>query len=420
MPQTNTGPSRPTMPYLITNGRVIDPCSGTDRVADLYLRGGLVERIAPPGSLSPSGVYTGIDAQGLVVCPGLVDLHVHLREPGQTHKEDVASGCAAAVLGGVTSVLCMPNTIPPVDTPAVVSHILSRARDADLIKVHPVAALTERLAGERLTDFDALKRAGACALSDDGMPLVKDELMASALVSADKLGLPVLSHCEPETDMARRDLALAEKTGCPVHLCHVSRRETVQALREAKARGVRVTAETCPHYLWFTEDDARRIGANAKMNPPLGTQEDRQAVLDALADGTLDALATDHAPHHPSEKALPWAKAPNGIIGLETLLAASLTALYHTGRMSLPRLLAAMTSTPAAIARLACGRIAEGRAADITIFDPDAVWRVEARRMASKSQNTPFDGETLRGKVVHVFSDGKLRVRFGNLSAEGV
>jgi len=401
------------MPYLIKNGRLIDPAARFDEPADLFLRNGLIERAAPPGELSPPGAYTVIDAAGLVVCPGLVDIHTHLREPGQTHKEDVASGSLAAALGGVTSLICMPNTEPAADSPAVLSLILDRAASADLVKVYPAAALTEGLSGRRLTDFAVLRAAGAQALSDDGRPLSDNALMERALINAARLSLPVLSHCEPETAQAARDIALAEKTGCPVHICHVSRGETVALIRAAKARSVAVTAETCPHYLWFTSEDAERIGANAKMNPPLGTVADRAAVIAGLADGTIDALATDHAPHHPGEKALPLPKAPSGVIGLETLLSAALTALYHTGRMDLMSLLNAMTAKPAAVAGLPAGRAAEGCPADLLLFDPDAVWRVDARRLASKAQNTPFDGMELRGRAVHVFVDGKQRVKFG-------
>jgi dihydroorotase len=404
------------MPYLIRNGRLIDPDTGVDKLCDLYLRGGVVERIAPPGDYTPPGVYDTVDAAGLVVCPGLTDVHTHLRDPGQTHKEDIASGSRAAVLGGVTSLLCMPNTEPPLDSPTLVAGVCERAAQADLVRVYPVGALTERLAGARLTDFEALKAAGAAALSDDGKPLADAALMEEALRRAAALGLPVLSHCEPETPQALREIELAERTGGPVHLCHVSRRETVELLRAAKARGVRVTAETCPHYIWFTRADTERIGANAKMNPPLAEESDRQAVVEALRDGTIDILATDHAPHHPSEKAQPFPKAPNGVIGLETLLAAALTALYHTGLMPLPRLLHTMTAAPARLAGLPAGRVGEGRPADLTLFDPDAPWRVEARLMASKSQNTPFDGMTLRGRVIHVFVDGKHRVKYSAIN----
>ena len=407
--------TQPTMPCLIKNGRIIDPDTQMDKTADLYLREGRVEAIVPSGELSPADTHTVIDAGGLVVCPGLVDIHVHLREPGQTHKEDIASGAMAAAMGGVTSLVCMPNTIPPADTPSVLAEILVRAQRANLIKIYPVAALSKGLSGHHLTDFATLKAAGAWALSDDGLPLVNTSLMEQALLDAARLGLPVLSHCEPETEQAERDIALAEKTGCPVHICHVSQKETVALIRAAKARGVKVTCETCPHYLWFTDEDANRIGTNAKMNPPLGSDLDRQAVIDGLIDQTIDALATDHAPHHPEEKALPWDEAPNGIIGLETLLPAAITALYHTGKMDLSRLISMMTLIPATIAGVPAGKISPGQAADVLVFDPDAVCRVDARRLASKSQNTPFDGIELRGRVIHVFSDGRQRVKHGQL-----
>lgn len=407
----NTDQLRPVMPCLIKNARLIDPETQTDKQADVYLRGGLIETIAPPGKVAPSGAHMVIDGKELVVCPGLIDLHVHLREPGQTHKEDIASGSNSAILGGVTSLLCMPNTDPVADTPSVVAQVKQRGLDVGRAQIYPVGALTVRSAGAQLTDFAALRQAGAIALSDDGRPLVSEELMERALRQAREQGLAVLSHCEPETEQAARDVALAEKIEAPIHICHVSRRDTVQVIRDAKARGVPVTAETCPHYLWFTEEDARRIGTNAKMNPPLATPEDRAAVIEGVRDGTIDALATDHAPHHPSEKALPWNRAPHGVIGLGTLLPASLTALYHNGGMPLIRVLAAMTASPAAILGLRAGRIEVGGPADLTVFHPDMPWRVEARLLASKSQNTPFDGMTLRGRVLHVFVGGRQQVK---------
>jgi len=399
--------------YLLVNGRVIDPVGGFDRVGDVFLRRGRVEAILAPRARPPAPPDVVVDASGLVVCPGLVDIHVHLREPGQTHKEDIASGTLAAALGGVTALVCMPNTTPPADAPGVLSRIRERATEVNLVKLFPAGALTEGLGGRRLTDFAALKAAGAVALTDDGNPLPSDALMESALRRASRLGLPVLSHCEPEIELAARDIALSAKTGCSVHICHVSRRETVDLIRAAKAQGVRVTAETCPHYLHFTHADTARLGPNAKMNPPLGAPEDREAVIQGLADGALDAIATDHAPHHPSEKAVPFEKAPNGVIGLETLLPAALEALYHTGRMGLSRLLALMTNRPAAIAGLPAGRLSPGCPADVLIFDPCAEVRVDAGLMASRSRNTPFDGMALRGQVVHVFADGLWRIQNG-------
>ena len=401
---------RPVMNYLIRGGRVINPSTHFDKMADVYLRLGRVESILQPGAQAPGETHTVVDASGLVVCPGLVDIHVHLREPGQTHKEDIASGSLAAAMGGVTSLVCMPNTAPPADCAAVIAHIRESARTADLVKVHPAGAITQGLAGETLTDFAALREAGARALTDDGKPLKNDALMERAFLEAGRLSLPLLSHCEPETQQALRDVALAERTGCPVHICHVSRRETIDALRAAKARGVPVSAETCPHYFWFTDEDARRIGTNAKINPPLGSSEDREAVIQGLLDGTIDAISTDHAPHHPAEKALPFDRAPCGVIGLETLLPATLEALYHSKLMSLPNVLALLTSKPAAIASLPCGRLSPGQLADITIFDPDEPCLVQASLLHSKSANTPFDGMTLHGRVVHLFVDGKHRI----------
>ncbi|MDR2670762.1 MAG: dihydroorotase [Oscillospiraceae bacterium] len=403
------------MPYLLKGGRVIDPASGFDRVADVYLRDGVIEAVEAPGKIAPVGTFETIHAAGLVVAPGLVDMHVHLREPGETHKEDIASGTRAAAAGGVTTVACMPNTKPVLDTPDQIAWVRARAADTGIVKVLPIAALSEGQCGKRLTDGKALRRAGAVALSDDGRPVVSDDLMRAGLTAAAALPLPVVSHCEPETAQALRDIALAEETGCPVHIAHVSRRETLDAVRAARARGVPVTCETCPHYFWFTEADFRRIGANAKMNPPLAAEEDRAAILQGLADGDIQVIASDHAPHHPSEKSGPLERAPNGVVGLETLLAASLTALVHAGRMTLPALLRLLTTAPADLLRVPAGRLVPGRPADLTLFDPEARWQVEARRLASKSQNTPFDGLTLRGRVLHVFVDGVAVVGHGRL-----
>jgi dihydroorotase len=403
------------LPYLIKGGRVIDPASAFDKDADVFLRDGFVAAIEAPGKLAPIETHEVINARGLVVSPGLIDMHAHLREPGDTQKEDIASGTRAAAMGGVTSVACMPNTKPVVDSVSQLAFVLSRAADTGVVKILPIAALSEGQRGERLTDFKALQKAGAIALSDDGRPVTSEDLMRAGLTQAAALPLPVISHCEPETEQALRDIALVEETGGPVHIAHVSRRSTVAAIREAKSRGVSVTCETCPHYFWFTEEDYGRIGANAKMNPPLAAEDDRQAILQGVIDGVIDIIASDHAPHHPSEKSGPLWRAPNGVVGLETLLAASLTAFVHTGKLSLPELLFKLTAAPANLLRIPTGRLQPGFPADVTLFDPEAHVQVEARRFASKSQNSPFDGMTLRGRVVHVFVDGISVVRGGHL-----
>ncbi len=312
----------------------------------------------------------------------LVDMHVHLREPGQEHKETILSGTRAARKGGFGAVACMPNTVPVTDTPERVRWIIERAARDALVTVHVVAAMTYGLQGAGLTDFSALRKAGAAAVSDDGMPLVSDALMRSALLLAQEVGLPVLSHCEPETELARRDIELCRETGAPVHICHVSRRETVDALRRAKFDGLPVTAETCPHYLvdW----------ASGKMNPPLASPEDVAAVVEGVLDGTIDAIVTDHAPHTQAEKSS--AQPPNGVIGLETALGVCLTALYHTGKLGLSELLYKMRERPAAILGVPVP------AGEIEI-DTELEWTVG--QFESKSKNTAFPGKTLKGAVNH-------------------
>lgn len=311
----------------------------------------------------------------------LVDMHVHLREPGQTHKETIESGTRAAICGGFGAVLAMPNTVPPIDTPELVRWVLDRAAATGIVKVFVAAAVTVGQKGERLTDFAALKAAGASALSDDGMPVRDGGLMRRALIEANRAGLPILSHCEPETGMAVRDIALAEETGCRVHICHVSRKATVEAIRAAKARGAPVSAETCPHYMvdW----------AEGRMNPPLASPEDVGAVLDGLCDGTIDAISTDHAPHTAEEKAS--ASPPNGVIGLETALAVSLMALVETGRMDIDRLLTLMRDNPARILGIPPP---DGE----LIIDTELAWVSE--KFESLSCNTPFPGKILKGAVI--------------------
>lgn len=311
----------------------------------------------------------------------LLDMHVHFREPGQTHKETIETGARAALRGGFGAVLAMPNTRPPVDTAQAVRWAVERAALTACTVVYPTAAVTAGQRGETLTDFAALKAAGAVALSDDGMPVVSDAVMRRALTEAAAAGLPLLSHCEPETAMAERDIALAEETGCPVHICHVSLKSTVRAIRDAKRRGVRVTAETCPHYMvdW----------ASGKMNPPLATAEDVGAILDALCDGTIDVISTDHAPHEASEKAAP--NPPNGVTGLETALSVCLMALVHTGRMAPERLFALMRENPARILGVDPPR-------GELVIDTEAVWTAD--RFESMSSNSAFYGKKLKGAVV--------------------
>lgn len=373
----------------------------------------------------------------LIEIPGLVDMHVHFREPGFGYKEDIASGAAAAAAGGVTTCCCMPNTSPVADNAKTVEYIREKG-GLTPINVLPIGAVTAGQRGETLTDFEALKAAGAVAVSDDGMPVVSDDIMREALIKADKTGLLLISHCEPETEMAERDVRLAGELGVRVHIAHVSRAETVEVIRRAKAEGVAVTAETCPHYFSLNSDEVARQGSNACMNPPLGTERDIQAVIDGLRDGTIDVIATDHAPHSPEEKALPVGKAPNGIIGLETSLAVTLTYLYHTGILSIDEIVRLMSTNPARIlgiegqspTKVGQSDSKEGQSpkrspkrrfpslfkvgqsdctsgtvplhiqqSDFITVDTDEEWVVDPSQFKSKARNTPFAGMTLKGKV---------------------
>ncbi len=418
---------------LIRGARVIDPAAGRDETTDLLMRDG---RIAAVGSeLSAVGAAV-VEAAGLVCAPGLVDMHVHLRDPGQTHKEDVLTGCRAAAAGGVTSLACMPNTSPVCDTPAVVAEILEKATGADA-RVYPVAAVSKGLGGQEMTDFAALRAAGAIAVSEDGRPVATADLMQRALREAAANGLAVLAHCEelslvrggimhlgevsralgvPGIDPAAedvataREIALAASTGCPVHICHVSTAGSVALIRDAQRRGVPVTGETAPHYLLLTDEALRGRDADYRMNPPLRTAADAAALREALRDGTLAAMATDHAPHTPEEKA-DFATAPNGSIGMETSLAASLTALVHTGVLTLPELVRRMSTTPASILGIPAGTLAVGAAADVVLFDPEEEWTVDPAALHGKSRNTPFKGMTLRGRVRATWLGGRAVYR---------
>lgn len=398
---------------LIRGARLIDPSIPYgDRVADLLVEEGRIARI---GRDLPTEDAEILEAAGLVLAPGLVDLHVHLRDPGQTHKEDLRSGGAAAAAGGVTTLCCMPNTAPTLDNAEIVRDLLARAARDCPVKVLPVAAVTHDLLGEISTDVAALAAAGAVALSDDGRPVVHSGIMKHAMEQAAEHGLTVMSHSEdltlPGDDPASeaicvaREIALAEQTGCPVHICHVSTAMSVRLLREAKEAGVPVTAETAPHYFTLTSEDVQG-DPNYKMNPPLREDADRLAIREALADGTLDVIATDHAPHSPEEKAQPYDRAPNGIIGLETSLALGITALVEEGLLTLPELLYKMSTLPARILGIQAGTLLPGTPADLVLFDPEQRWRVDADKLHSKSRNTPFAGKELVGRVKYTLVNG--------------
>ena len=420
------------MKLLIQKGRLVDPVGGIGGVMDILIEDG---RLAVIGSDLRDQDAQVIDARGLTVCAGLVDMHVHLREPGLEYKEDISTGTAAAARGGVTSVACMPNTKPAVDSPEQVRYILRRAAEACGVRVWPIGAVTMGEKGETLTDAQALKEAGAVALSDDGLPIQNANLMRDALIRCKRLGLTILSHCEDadmvcnyavnegrvsraldlpgrpaiaEELMVMRDAMLAEETGAAVHICHISTAGSVDIVRQFKKRGTHITCETCPQYFTLTEDEVLSQGAMARVNPPLRTKQDMEAIIAGLKDGTIDAIATDHAPHSAQEKARTLTEAPSGMVGLETALAVTLTALYHTGEMDLSDILKKMTFNPACILGIPKGRLSLGGEADFTIFDPNEVWTVDPEQFASKGRNTPFHGFQLKGKVKYTISMGQI------------
>jgi dihydroorotase len=423
------------MPILIKNGRVIDP-GKMDDTCDVLIDHGVIEAVQPPGTIDEQrDALQIIDADGLWVVPGLIDIHVHFREPGQEYKETIATGSRAAAAGGFTAVCTMPNTVPVNDDPAVTALILEKAARADLVKVYPVAAISKGSRGEQLSEFGELKAAGAVGVSDDGLPVMNSQLMRRALEYASGFGLRVISHSENmdladggvmnegsratrmglagipnacESVMVMRDIALSQLTGVPIHIAHVSTRESVAAIRRAKEDGVAVTAETAPHYFTLTDAAVEGYNTHAKMNPPLRSERDRQAVRQGLADGTLDAIATDHAPHSQMEKDVEFDRAANGIIGLETALPLSLR-LVTEGVLDLDALIERMCIAPARIMGLDCG-LSKGRPADITLIDPFKKWSVTSENIVSKSKNTPFDGWELNGKAVMTFVDGRIRL----------
>lgn len=422
------------MKLLIRGGRVIDPVGGMDAQMDILIENGKVSHMA--ANLDAPQVQV-LDAAGLVVSAGLVDMHVHLRDPGLTHKETIPTGRAAAAAGGFTAVACMPNTKPAADSPETLRYILNTAKGPGA-RVLPIGALTVGERGEELTDAQALRAAGAVALSDDGMPVQSADVMRRGLMRAKDQGLTVLSHCEDgdmvknyavnegavsqalgipgrpaiaEELMVCRDAMLAQETASPVHICHVSTAGSVEIIRRFKALGAPVTCETCPQYFSLTEEEVLKQGTMARVNPPLRTQLDVAAIIAGLRDGTIDAIATDHAPHAKEEKAKPLTDAPSGMVGLETALGATLTYLYHTGKLSLPDILRKMTAVPASILRLPYGRLAVDEAADITIFDPDEEWTVEPEKFRSMGRNTPYAGQRLKGKVKYTIVDGQVVYR---------
>jgi len=419
------------MSLLIKNGRVIDPSQGIDEVTDLLVVDGLIKELGK-GLSVPAGTDV-IDATGKYVTPGLIDMHVHLRDPGLEYKEDIVSGTRAAAAGGFTSVCCMPNTKPPIDNKAIASYIINKAKAEGFCNVFPVGSITYGMNGERMAEMGELKEAGCVAVSDDGKPVANAELMRRSLEYANGIGIMVITHAEElslvgegvmnegftsteiglkgiprvaEDIATARDVMLAEYTGAPIHIAHVSTKDSVRIIRDAKARGVKVTCETAPHYFTLTDDAVRGYNTNAKMNPPLREAADVAAIKEGLKDGTIDCIATDHAPHHLDEKDVEFNEAMNGIIGLETSLPLSL-ALVSEGVLSLQQLIEKMSCNPSKILGIDRGTLKVGAVADITVFDTAAEWTVEADRLFSKSKNSPFLGWEVKGAAVTTVVGGK-------------
>ncbi len=416
------------MSLLIKNAHVVSPADGINDVLDILVEGGRIARIGKDLHADEE-----INAEGLYAIPGLTDMHVHLRDPGQTQKEDIITGCRAAAAGGVTSLLAMPNTAPTVDSPETVRYILEKAKNADA-KVYVAASITKGLKSAEPTDLEALKNAGAVALSDDGRPVENTKFLSDAMKKAPKLGLTVVAHCEDlfladggkinEGKVSRqlgvkgipasaedcgtaREIALAAAENVPVHICHVSTKTSVALVRDAKRRGVKVTAETAPHYFSLTEKELLKRDADYRMNPPLRTEEDVKAIIEGLQDGTLDCIATDHAPHTPEEKA-DFEKAPNGSIGMETSLAVGITYLVKTGLLTFEELVRKMSVNPAKVLGIEAGSLSVGSPADIALVDINEQWTVDVDSLHGKSKNTPFKGMTLTGRVKKTLLNGKV------------
>lgn len=420
------------MKLLIKNGNVIDPATNTDAVLDVLVEDGVIKAKAPSISDEADKV---IDATGLVVAPGLIDMHVHFRDPGQTHKEDIKTGSKAAAKGGFTTVCCMPNTNPVIDSEETVKYIIDKASEEKYTNVLPVGAVTKGMKGEEITDIAALKEAGICAISEDGKSVMNEEVYSNAMEKAAELNVPVLAHCEEinlvkggvmnadsnaqklglegitnevEDIIAQRDINLAEKLGTTLHLCHCSTKDSVEMLKVAKDKGVKVSGEVCPHHFTLTTDDIPCNDANFKMNPPLRTAEDRDALIKGLSEDILEVISTDHAPHSEEEKSKGFEGSPFGIVGLETSVGLTVTKLVKPGYITLKQMIEKMSYNPAKILGIDKGTLKEGSVADITIFDADEEYIVDKNDFESKGKNTPFDGYKLFGKVKYTILDGEI------------
>jgi len=416
---------------LLKNGRIIDPANNRDEIADVLIQNNKIAQIAP--HITASDAQT-IDVTGKLVTPGLIDMHVHLRDPGFPEKETIQSGCQSAAAGGFTSVACLPNTNPTLDSPEIVTYILDRAKSADA-RVYPIACATEKMQGQKLTDTDALLKAGAVGFSDDGLPIESETLMRNLLERAAANGFAVYPHsevfeltrgghmheglvsqelgikgmpAEGEAAMNERDIELVRQTGGRLHILHLSVKRAVELVRKAKQDGLPVTAEASPHHIALTDEDVRIYGTAGKMSPPLRAKEDQEAVIKGLQDGTIDALATDHAPHTNEEKLRAFTNAPNGILGFETAVGILFTKLVHTNTLPLNTTIAKLTIEPARILGIDGGTLSLGKLADITVIDPNREWVVDANQFKSKSRNTPFHGWTLKGRATITMLGGRI------------
>ena len=419
------------MKLLIRGGRIIDPSQQLDQISDLLIENGCVKSI---GDTSHDDEPEIFDASGLIVAPGFIDLHVHLREPGEEYKETIASGSAAAAAGGFTSICAMPNTKPVNDNASVTRFIIDKAREAGLARVYPVGAITRELKGEELAEMAEMKEAGAVAVTDDGRPVMNAQVMRHAMEYARDHGLVVVDHCQDldlaaggvvnegristllglkgmsgaaEESHVARDIMLAEMTGVRVHIAHISTAGAVEMVRRAKRQGLAVSCEVTPHHLALTDAAVVGFDTNTKMSPPLRSEEDRLALIEGVRDGTIDAIATDHAPHHLDEKMFEYDRAPFGVVGLETALSVAVTVLHHSSGIPIARIIEMMTIGPARAFSLPGGTLAKGASADIVVFDPDSEWTVDPKRFKSKSRNSPFAEWRVRGSIAATFVGGR-------------
>lgn len=420
------------MTILIKNGRLINPSENLDKVMDIFVEDGIIKEKAESIEKQADTV---IDAAGCYVMPGLIDLHVHFRDPGLTYKEDIETGSKAAAKGGFTTVCCMPNTKPVVDNVETVKHIIEKGKKVGLTNVLPVGAVTKNMAGVEITDVEELKKAGICAISEDGKSVMNSGVYRKAMKNAAKANVPVLAHCEDinlveggvinlgdksselgvkgisnavEDVIAMRDIMLAKETGATLHLCHCSTKDSVEMVKRAKEEGIKVTAEVCPHHFSMCSDDITSNDGNFKMNPPLRAREDMEALIKGLQDDIMDVISTDHAPHSAEEKAKDLEHAPFGIVGLETSVALTVTNLVKKGYLTPMQMAAKMSYNPAKVLGIPKGTLDEGKIADITIIDPDKEYTIDVNTFESKGKNTPFDGYKVSGEVEYTILNGKV------------